>query len=165
MKKVLPSLVCGFGAGVLLVTPVIKVFTCCLIIPIAAILSIMLDQKANPTDEKITIQKGLVFGLFTGLFAAGFGTFFEILITFITHSNDLTEGIFELKKIWSNFPDQKMLEPAFKMFDQMVLDIKENGISPIYALFMLGNNLLSGIIFGLLGGLLGMKIANTKRNS
>ena len=102
MKKVLPSLVCGFGAGVLLVTPIIKVFSCCLIIPIAAILSVILDQKANPTGEKITIQKGLVLGLFTGMFAAFFGTAIEVFITLITHTNGLTENIHELKKMWEN---------------------------------------------------------------
>lgn len=161
MKKYLPSIVCGFGAGVLLVTPIIKVFTCCLIIPIAALLSVVLDQKANPTGEKITIQKGIVLGLITGIITALFGTFFEVLITYITHANDLTENFVEMKEMWKNFPQQEILQPAMEMFDIMIYDIEEYGFSLPYSIFLLANNLFTGILFGVLGGLLGMKIANT----
>lgn len=161
MKKFLPSLVCGFGAGVLMIAPIIKVMSCCLIIPIAALLSVILDQKANPTGEKITIQKGLVLGLFTGIFAGIFGTSFEVLITYITHSNDLTENLHQMNEMWENFPQEAAVKNVIAMFHQMVQDIQDNGFSLLYTVFLTANNVISGIIFGLLGGLLGMKIANT----
>lgn len=164
MKKILPSLVCGFGAGVLLVTPIIKIFTCCLIIPFAAVLSIVLDQKANPSEEKVTVQKGIVLGLLTGLFAGLFGTFFEVFITYITHSNDFSDNLGQMNEMWETLPQDAMIKSVIDMFNQMAKDIQETGFSFPYSLFLLANNLISGVIFGLLGGLLGMKIVNTGKD-
>lgn len=161
MKKYLSPIVCGFGAGVLMIAPLIKTFTCCLIIPAAALFSILLDQKANPTGEKITVQKGLVFGLLTGLFAALFGTFFEILITFITHSNDLTENYEYIIEAWKAIPDDAMLKAMTDLFQGIIQDIETTGFSLIYSLLLFANHFFTGLIFGLLGGLLGMKIGNT----
>lgn len=59
MKKYLPSLVAGFGAGVLSVVPVLKSFACCLIVPAAAYLSIVLYQRANNLDERIETSKAI----------------------------------------------------------------------------------------------------------
>lgn len=159
---------CGFGAGVLMIAPVIKALTCCLIIPIAGILSVILDQKANPTGEKITLQKGLVLGLLTGFTAGVLGTFFEVIITFITHSNDLSENIGQLQEIWKSFPQDTMVNSMKDMFYKMAEDIETRGFSLFYTVFIFANNVITGLIFGLLGGLIGMKIGNTnleKQNS
>lgn len=160
MKKYLSPIVCGFGAGVLMIAPLIKTFTCCLIIPAAALFSLLLDQKANPKEGEITIQKGLVFGLLTGVFAALFGTLFETLITFITHSNDLTENYEYLIEVWKNIPDEAMLKTTTDLFQKIISDIEVTGFSLTYSLLLFANHFFTGLIFGLLGGLLGMKIGN-----
>lgn len=161
MKKYLSTLVCGFSAGVLMVAPIIKLFSCCLIIPAAAVVSLLLDQKANPSGKKITIQKGIVFGLFTGFFAAIFATFFEIFITLFVHSNDLTENYQQLLETWQAIPDKALLKTVTEVFSKIINDIETHGFSLLYSILLLFNNLIAGLIFGLIGGLLGMKIVNT----
>ncbi|MCK7524986.1 MAG: hypothetical protein MZV64_48975 [Ignavibacteriales bacterium] len=56
-KKYLPTLVCGFGAAVLSTVPGIKNFSCCLIVPAAAAISILLDKKINNSNEKVLFRK------------------------------------------------------------------------------------------------------------
>ncbi|MBU1100071.1 MAG: hypothetical protein KKA84_06670 [Bacteroidetes bacterium] len=165
MKKYLSSLVCGFGAGVIQIVPVAKSFTCCLIVPAAAVLAIILDRKANNLSltEKIPMQKGLMIGLVAGLFAAFFGSTFELLITFITKSNDIIFSLPELQKMIGELP----LSPEFTkeisdLFYLMADEIKESGFSVIYTVSVLFNNFITSTIFGLLGGLIGTQILNSR---
>ena len=92
-NKYLPSIVTGFGAAVLSTIPGIKNLNCCLIIPAAAFLSIYLYSKSTGNDSPIKLNKALSYGLITGLVAAMFSSLFDILITYITHSNDLVVGL------------------------------------------------------------------------
>ena len=103
MKKFLSPLIVGFGAGVLSIVPVAKSFGCCLIIPVAAFIALLLEQKANNDFSKIEIKKGLIFGLLTGLYAALFGSVFDFFITFVTKNNDLVATYSELQKIIYDF--------------------------------------------------------------
>lgn len=89
MKRILPALVCGFGAGVLNTVPFVKNFSCCLIIPVAAIAALILDQRANGVKEQINSGKAVQLGLLTGMFSAIFGTIFEVLIVLVTKNSEL----------------------------------------------------------------------------
>lgn len=165
MKKYLSSLVCGFGAGVIQVVPIAKSFTCCLIVPAAAVLAIILDRKANntPLTEKIPMQKGLLIGLIAGLYAALFGSTFELLITFITKSNDIIATLPELQKMIAEFPlSQEFTKEISELFYLMADEIKETGFSVIYTVSVLFNNFLSSTIFGLIGGLIGTQVLNSR---
>jgi len=66
-KKYLPALVAGFGAAVLSTVPGIKNFSCCLLVPGAAAISILLDKKISNSFQKINLGKGIGFGLLKGL--------------------------------------------------------------------------------------------------
>jgi hypothetical protein len=79
LKKYLSAFVCGFGAGVLQIVPVAKSFSCCLIIPAAAFLALVLEQKSTNNFTRILPGKAILIGLVTGLYAAIFGSFFDIL--------------------------------------------------------------------------------------
>ncbi len=63
-KKYLPTLVCGFGAAVLSTVPGIKNFSCCLLVPGAAAISILLDKKINQSNEKVLLGKALWIWIF-----------------------------------------------------------------------------------------------------
>ncbi|MGQ9644733.1 MAG: hypothetical protein ACUVT3_12820, partial [Ignavibacterium sp.] len=78
MKKYLPTFITGFAASVLSIVPGIKSFSCCLIVPGAAILALILDQKVNKSSERIRINKAIMFGLMTGLFATFFITALDV---------------------------------------------------------------------------------------
>ena len=165
MKKLLPSFVAGFGAGVLQVVPLIKSFSCCLVIPAAAIIAIILEQKSRSDTGKIEMSRGLVLGVMTGIFAAAFGSFFEIFITLITKSNELVTSFNEFQNIINNFPlDNQIKQQVIDLFSNMVNDIKTNGFSLLYAVSIIGNNFVVNTIFGLIGGLIGTRIVNSRKN-
>ena len=99
-KKYFPSLVCGFGAAVLTTVPGIKSFGFCLLVPAAAVLSLFLHQKVTGTNTDIDSGTAITFGILTGLFAAVFATFFDVLITFFTHTNDFVQTLPQPTQSW-----------------------------------------------------------------
>ena len=165
MKKYLPAIVAGFGAGVLHVVPITKALTCCLVIPVAAIAAIMLEQKASRIIGEFPLKRGVILGLLTGLFAALFGSFFDIFITFITKNNDILLAFGELNEMIDNIPvPENVKEETLTLMKTVVDQIRETGFSSLYAFAILFNNLIVDLIFGAIGGLVGTKILNA-RNS
>ena len=164
MKKYLSSFVTGFGAGVLQVVPVAKSFACCIIIPVAAYIAIVLDQKANNnSSSQIKVSKAAVIGLLTGIYAALFGSFFDLLITFLTKNNDIIAVYPEFQKLLNDFPvTEQFKEEILNLYASVIDQIKDTGFSFLYALSILFNNLNINSIFGLVGGLVGVQIINSR---
>jgi len=166
VKKYISTFICGFGAGVLTIVPVAKSFSCCLIIPLAAFFSLILDQKANLSNEKLQLKKGLIFGLITGAFAALFGSLFDLFITLITKHNDIIAMLPELQNMMDNFPvSDQMKEEVISLFYSVKDQILSTGFSPLYALSVIVNNFLVNTIFGMIGGLIGVQIINKRMNN
>jgi hypothetical protein len=141
-RKYISPLVVGLAAGVLTIVPVIKTLGCCLIIPGAAFIGLLLEQKANSDYSKLLIKKGLIFGVITGLAAALFGTTFDFIITLITHTNDLVLTFPQLAETINNFPvDEPTKEEVLSLLGDVVESIKNNGFSPLYTLSYLFNNI------------------------
>lgn len=166
LKKYLSPFVCGFGAGVLQIVPIAKTFSCCFIMPLAAFLSLILDQKANKNFKKITMRKALIFGLMTGLYAALFGSLLDIIITLITKHNDIVAMFPELQRMITAFPlDEEMKKQVLNWFQNMRNDILQFGFSPLYTLSVIVNNLIINSIFGIVGGLIGAQIINRRNQN
>lgn len=161
-KKYLPTLVCGFGAAVLSTVPGIKNFSCCLLVPGAAVLSIFLDKKINLSDEKILLGKALGFGFLTGLFATLFITSFEMLLTYITKSNDFIQSIPQSEMVMREWNLGPLVDESLKLIKNTAKDIQKNGFSIIYLFMILSSNLIINSIFGMIGGALGMSFINRK---
>jgi hypothetical protein len=161
-NKFLPALVCGFGAAVLTTVPGIKDFGCCLVVPLAAVMSLYLDHRINKTELPIRGKKALIFGLLTGLFAAVFATFFDVLITYITHSNDFVNSLPQTEGMIQSSPLGPLLQQSLALLKQMAAQIKTNGFSILYTIAMLFSNMFIDSIFGILGGLLGMTFLNKR---
>ena len=165
MKKYLSAFVCGFGAGVLQVVPVAKSFSCCLIIPAAAFLALVLEQKSTNNFTRILPAKAIMIGLATGLYAALFGSFFDILITFITKNNDVVATFPEFQKMVESFPiqlSQELKNDVINLMTTIRDQITETGFSPLYTLSVLFSNLFIDTIFGIIGGLVGAQIINNR---
>lgn len=163
MKKYLSSFVAGFGAGVLHIVPVAKSFTCCLIMPLAAYLSIVLDRKSTGETGRMDMKRGVILGLLTGIYAASFGTSLDILITFITKNNEIVAAYPQLQKLINDFPITEALKQEVLMMLSSLLDqIKNSGFSLIYTLTILFSNFIIDPIFGMIGGMIGVQIVNSK---
>jgi len=162
-NKYLPSIVTGFGAAVLSTIPGIKNLNCCLIIPAAAFLSIYLYNKSTGNDSPIKLNKALSYGLLTGLIAALFSSLFDILITYITHSNDLVVGLEQTQEMMQELKLGTLIDASMEILRTMVKEIEVTGFSALYTVMITISNFFIFSIFGMLGGLLGMAVLN-KRN-
>jgi hypothetical protein len=163
LKKYLPSFVCGFGAGVLQVVPVAKTFTCCLIIPAAAFLAIYLEKKSKSETVEIDLKKAAMIGLFTGLYAALFGSFFDLFITLVTKSNDIVAAFTEFQNLVINMPlDETLKNDVLDSMANVADEIKGTGFSILYSISVIINNFIVNPIFGVIGGLIGVKVLNSK---
>ncbi len=163
MKKYLSAFVCGFGAGVLHIVPVAKSFTCCLIMPLAAYLSIILDRKSSGDAGKMDMRRGAMLGLLTGVYAAAFGTSLDILITFITRNNEIVAAYPELQKLLNDFPiTDTMKQEVLAMLSGLINQIKTTGFSLVYSITILASNFIIDPVFGTLGGMIGVQIVNSK---
>ena len=150
-KDYLPAIVCGFGAAVLTTIPGFKNFTCCLLVPVASFVAIVLYKKTNRLDEKIAVSKAIILGLLTGIVAALFSTFFDLLITYITHSNEFIAGLPQTELIISDLNMGAIMDESLKLIKQMGKDIEANGFSVLYTIMIFLSNIITYTIFGILG--------------
>lgn len=162
MRKFFPSLVSGFGAAVLTTIPLLKGFSCCLLVPGAAIIALYLDRKINHNMERIEIQKALFFGFMTGLFATLFVTSIDLLFTYLIKSNDILQNLDQTETIMRGWNFGPMLDESMKLIKQMAVEIETTGFSLMYAVMIFVTYFISNSIFGMLGGALGMAVLNKK---
>lgn len=163
MKKYLSAFVCGFGAGVLHIVPLVKSFSCCLVIPVAAFLALMLDQRASNSNKKIPMKRAIVFGFLTGMFAATFGSIFEIVITYITKHNDIIATFPDLQRMIQGFPvSEEIKTEALKLFQNIRDEILTSGFSLLYTFSIFVNYFIIDTIFGAIGGLIGAQVINSR---
>lgn len=162
MKKYLPMIVCGFGAGVLTIEPLVISFTVILIVPLAVIAALLLEQKANNNFGTITPGRAIVTGVLTGVFAAIFGTFFNTILIFVTRTSDVNRSLADVKKYLSSFPTNEIADEVIRTMIRMSYEISQYGFSMLYTFSMLTSSLIINSIFGLLAGLIGMQFINKK---
>ena len=161
-KNYLPPLVCGFGAAVLTTVPGVKSFGCCLIIPLAAILSLFLDHKINKSELPFNFKHAMLLGLLTGIFATFFATIFDVLMTYILHTNEFVQTLPQTEELVRQYKLGVLLNQTMGMLKQMSKDIQQNGFSLFYIVGIFFSNFIINSIFGMLGGLLGLSFINKK---
>ena len=161
-NKFLPPLVCGFGASVLTTVPGVKNFGCCLIVPLAAVISINLDHKINKSEFPIKAGRAIFFGIMTGIIAAFFSTFFDVLVTYLARTNDFIDALPQTEAFIKQYKLDTLLEQTMAIFKKMSADITSRGFSLFYAFAMLVSNLFVNTIFGIFGGLMGMSFFNKR---
>ncbi len=161
-KAYLPPLVAGFGAAVLTTVPGVREFGCCLIVPLAVFTALLLYRKTLNRDTNISVNTGLFLGFLTGLFAALFSTFFDIIITFFTHSNDFVRTLPQTQEVLDSFNLGEAAKQTIVLMKGMADQIISTGFSLLYTIFILMSNLIVDSVFGLIGGLLGRIIVNRR---
>ena len=162
-KKYLPALVCGFGAAVLTTVPGMEGIACCLLVPVASGISIVLYKKSQQGILKIDTGTGIMLGLFTAIFAALFASGFEIIITYLTRTSDLVTSLPQAESVIKDMNIGQAADDAMELLKQMVAEIQSKGFSFYFSLIITLTNLISYSIFGMLGGVVATAIIN-KRN-
>ncbi len=165
MKKFLPAFICGFVAGVLNIVPVVKSFSCCLIIPAAAVFSLILHQRAENNFSIIKAGDAAIFGLLTGIFAAIFGSVLDILVIFITRTNEIATSLTEVEKMIADLPASPIWKEVMDIMYRISDDINKYGFSFIYFISVLVSSFIVNSIFGIAGGLIGMQLLNNRNKN
>ncbi|MCS7054248.1 MAG: hypothetical protein NZM09_11025 [Ignavibacterium sp.] len=162
MKKILPSVISGFGAAVLSVVPVIKAFSCCLFVPLATIIALLLDIRVNRNLEKITLSKAIYFGFLTGFFITLFFVGFDIIITFTTRTNDFVEALPQSEILIKELNLGKIADEPLALMRSISQEIKDNGFSLFYTFILFISNFITNVFWGIIGGIVGMGLLNKK---
>jgi hypothetical protein len=164
-NKYLPSLVTGFGAAVLVSIPLIKHVGCCVIVPFAAVYALILHVQLNKAKLPIKGSEAFLFGLLTGLWVAFFSALFETIITLFAHSNEFVQELPGIENFIRNQAPasfKQLIETVIPIYRHMAAEIKTTGFSPIYTFAILASNIFVDIIFGIIGGFIGMNYLNKK---
>ena len=165
-NKYLPSLVTGFVAAVLMSIPLVKHVGCCVIVPFAAVYALILDVKLNKAELPIKGKEAFLFGILTGLWAAIFSALFETIITLFTHSNDFVQELPGVENVLRNQAPasfKHFMEQGILIYRSMATEIKTTGFSALYSFAILATNIVIDIIFGIIGGFIGMNYLNKRK--
>ncbi len=162
--KFFPPLVCGFGAAVLNTIPGVKSLGCCLVVPVAAWFSLILNEKINKAQPPVPVQDAFFFGFLTGLFAAIFSTGIDVIMTLIMHTNDFVQTLPQTETVLQGWNLGELWKETSSLLHKMSSEIQRNGFSLIYTMAILFSNLVIDSIFGMIGGLIGMQIQNRRKN-
>jgi hypothetical protein len=135
-----------------------------LLVPIASIFTIGLYKKSSPGLLRIQTGTGVILGLLTGIFAALFASGFEIILTYITKSNDLIASMPQTEKLINGMNLGEAAKESIEILKAMSNEIQTTGFSLLYSILITLGNLITYTIFGMLGGAVGTAIIN-KRSS
>lgn len=161
-KYFLPALVCGFGAAVLTTVPGIKSLACCLVIPAAGLIAVLLHQKINEITVPPGLKEVIIIGLYCGMVAAVFSTFFDLMLTFISHTNDFVESLPQTQALLKQYNMSTIFQQTFSLLKSMAAEIKESGFSFLYAFAILFSNLIVDSVFGIIGSIIGLTFIRRK---
>lgn len=162
MNKYSPALLLGFAAGAINFIPGMRTFGCCIIVPSATIFALYIHQKINGFETKIDVKNAIFFGLITGIFSAVFSTFFDTISTYLTNTNQFVENIHQIELAIAQFNLSEFSKEIVEILTLIENEIKTTGFSLIYTFINFINNLFMDIIFGIIGGLIGMSLINKK---
>jgi hypothetical protein len=157
------------GGAIMAATSVIPYLSfincaCCAGIMLGGLLAVFFYIKGLPKDEPpLETKYGVLLGAFAGLFGALFETFITVMIIKI-FSSEYFEGIYnEFQKSIDQMESNGQQVPAIltQVRDSFVLfiqEIKETGFSVVLTIVMLLFNTFKNMLFGLLGGLIGVYV-------
>jgi hypothetical protein len=161
-NKYSPTVVCGFAAAVLTTIPELKTFGCCLLVPAASLVSLYIYLRLNRFQSPLLSIDAFKFGLLTGIFIAVFSTFFEILITYFTRTNEIISMLPQFELMLAKFNLGEAASQTVALLKLMAKEIQHSGFSVIFTFILFFNNLFSDIVFGIIGGFIGLSILNKK---
>jgi hypothetical protein len=124
--------------------------------------SVMLYKRTDPDLIKMEAVIAVGFGFATGVIAAFFASCFDVLITFITRSNEFIGAIPQTESMLKEMNLGPVVDESLKLVRRIASEIRRTGFSPLYTVFIFITNIILFSIFGILGGLIGMLFVNKK---
>ena len=165
-RKIKAAVIGGAVMNATSVIPYLSMINCacCAGIMLGGLAAVYFYLRDQPKDDPPLETK---YGVILGAFAGIFGAIFETTITSIIismYSADYFQGVLdEFQRSIENMETNgqavpEILNSVKDAFTAFVNEIKNNGFSPVLTLLMLVFNSFKDIIFGLLGGLIGVYV-------
>jgi hypothetical protein len=164
------------GGAVMTATSVIPYVSlincaCCAGIMLGGLAAVYFYLREAPKDDPPMEAK---YGIILGAFAGIFGAIFETVITSLImkmFSDQYFEGIYaefqrnidQLESSGEKVPS--ILYTIRDSLDSFMLEIRTHGFSVIFTMFMLIFNTFKDVLFGLLGGLIGIYVLQKRNRS
>ena len=164
------------GGAVMTATSVIPYVSlincaCCAGIMLGGLSAVYFYLREVPKDDPpMEVKYGIILGAFAGIFGAIFETVITSLIMRM-FSDQYFEGIYaefqrnieQLESSGENVPG--ILYTVRDSLDAFLQEIRTNGFSIIFTIFMLIFNTFKDVLFGLLGGLIGVYVLQKRYRS
>lgn len=154
-SKLIPALIGGTIIGFLSALPIINMGNClcCMWVILGGGLSVYFYWRELPPQVPINSGDGILVGLLAGLFGALFGTFLNYIFM-----------------VFGFAPWQDIFQNILENTDEMTPELEEllnsfnegKGLSQAMVLFMLIVNIIQDSIFGMIGGLIGVRLLKNR---
>jgi hypothetical protein len=169
-SKIKPAIIGGAVMAATSVIPYISMVNCacCAGIMLGGLASVYFYLRSLPPDEPpLQTKHGLILGAFAGIFGALIETFITVLIIKVLSKSYFDQIYFEIEKNITDMESKgqeipnllNQIQNALKMLTQ---EIAETGFSFLLTVLMLVFNTMKDVLFGLLGGLIGIAVLQKK---
>jgi hypothetical protein len=170
ISKVKPAVIGGAIMASTSLIPYLSLINCacCAGIMIGGFSAVYFYLKEMPRENQpLEAKYGLILGAFSGIFGAIFETLATVIMIKL-FSSGYFEGIFaELQRSIDELESSGQQVPSllYQMqtsFGALIDEIKATGFSLVLTFFMLVFNTFKDVLFGLLGGLIGVSVLQRK---
>lgn len=87
------------------------------------------------------------------------------MFTGIFLTNDFVKSLPQVEIAFRSFAPQNLLDEVFRIYSKMAEDIQTKGFSLSYSIYFFIATSFTSLIFGLIGGLVGMAFLNKKNKN
>jgi hypothetical protein len=170
--KIRPAIIGGSVMAIISTVPYLNWVNClcCAGIILGGIAAVYFYQKSLPSNEPLLKTKhGLILGAFAGVFGAILETFITVLTIKFFASNYFDTAYIEMERFVEQMQEENaeviaLLNQVQDTIAAFAQEIAEHGYSLVLTIIILVFNTFKNVLFGLLGGLLGVAILQKKSN-
>lgn len=168
--KIKPAIVGGSVMAIISTIPYLNMVNClcCAGVVLGGMASVYFYQKSLPENEPLLKTKyGVILGAFSGIFGAILETLITVLTIKYFSSNYFDNVYIEIEKSIESLQDSGSEIPAILFQVQETItsfaeEVAQHGYSLVLTIIILVFNTFKNVLFGLLGGLLGVAILKKK---
>ncbi len=169
-SKVKPAIIGGAIMAATSAIPYLSLINCacCAGIMLGGLASVYFYLRSLPPDEPpLQSKHGLILGAFAGIFGALFETVATVIIIKVLSKGYFDQIYVEIQKNITDMESQgkdvpKLLTQIQDALTMLTQEISENGFSLVLTILMLVFNTMKDVLFGLLGGLIGIAVLQKK---
>lgn len=172
-SKVRPAVIGGAVMAATSAIPYLSMINCacCAGIMLGGLAAVYFYLRSLPPDSApLESKHGLLLGAFAGIFGAIFETIITVFIIAFLSKGYFDQIYFEIEKSIGDMESQGKEVPAIinqiqDALTALIQEIGETGFSLALTILMLVFNTMKNVLFGLIGGLIGVEVLQKKNKN